>query len=144
MNTAQPEPTESSQEPQQTPPPSLHEAAPRPASNFFSRKRARTEKTYTPVQESVPLKDRVVARTRSMATWTGIAIITIFIILLLLFVLQNSTRVQVTFLAFHFWVGLGNSLLGAALLGGVIVAAISFLIIVRLRFQMRKLSKSLK
>jgi uncharacterized integral membrane protein len=63
-------------------------------------------------------------RTRISAIWFGIVVAAVFLVLLLVFILQNTVPVKVSFFTAEGSVPLGVLLLFAAI-GGVLVAAVS-------------------
>jgi lipopolysaccharide assembly protein A len=59
--------------------------------------------------------------TRTSAAWVGIIVAVVALVLLLVFILQNTKSVKISFLTFNGTMPLGVSLLFAAL-GGVLIA----------------------
>jgi uncharacterized integral membrane protein len=62
-----------------------------------------------------------VRRTRLGALWTAMALFAIILVLLLIFILQNGHRVDISFLGAHGHLPLGVALLLAAVLGILLV-----------------------
>jgi len=60
--------------------------------------------------------------TRASAAWVATGIALVLLILLIVFILENSTKVEVHFLAMSGTIPLGMALLIAAVGGGVVVA----------------------
>jgi uncharacterized integral membrane protein len=76
---------------------------------------------------------RVVERTRASALWTAVAVGTISLVLILIFVVQNSGSVRIHFLMMDGSMPLGVALLVAALLGALLMLAIGTIRILQLR-----------
>jgi lipopolysaccharide assembly protein A len=62
-----------------------------------------------------------VRRTRLGGVWTAVALFAIILVLLLIFILENGHRVQISFLGAHGHLPLGIALLLAAVLGILLV-----------------------
>jgi lipopolysaccharide assembly protein A len=62
-----------------------------------------------------------VRRTRLGGVWTAVALFAIVLVLLLLFILQNGHRIEISFLGAHGHLPLGVALLLAAVLGILLV-----------------------
>jgi len=62
-----------------------------------------------------------VRRTRLGGVWTAVALFAIILVLLLIFILENGHRVQISFLGAHGHLPLGVALLLAAVLGILLV-----------------------
>jgi uncharacterized integral membrane protein len=75
----------------------------------------------------------VVERTRAGALWTAVAVGVIALVLILIFVVQNSGSVPIHFLAMDITMPLGVALLVAALLGALLMLAIGTVRILQLR-----------
>lgn len=78
-----------------------------------------TAPTTAPTTGAVP----EVNRTRTSGTWVGVTVAAVVLILLLIFIVQNSKTVQISFFGAHGHLSLGVALLLAAA-GGVILVAI--------------------
>jgi uncharacterized integral membrane protein len=76
---------------------------------------------------------RTVERTRAGALWTAAAIGVIALIVILIFVVQNSGKVTIHFLAMDGSMPLGVALLVSALLGALLMLAIGTIRILQLR-----------
>ncbi|MFB7908330.1 lipopolysaccharide assembly LapA domain-containing protein [Kitasatospora sp. NPDC056076] len=63
-----------------------------------------------------------VSRTRTGAAWVGIALFSVVLLLLLIFILENGHQVDVTYFGFHGHVPLGIALLLAAVFGVLLIA----------------------
>ena len=72
-------------------------------------------------------------RTRLSGAWTAIVIGLVALVIILVFILQNGQRVDVTFLVFHGQLPLAVALLFALILGAVIVFAFGAARILQLR-----------
>ncbi|WP_157749520.1 lipopolysaccharide assembly LapA domain-containing protein [Jatrophihabitans sp. GAS493] len=74
-----------------------------------------------------------VRRTRASGAWVGLITATLVLILLVVFIAQNTAKVTVHFLGFHGELSLGLMLLIAALCGVVIAALLATARILQLR-----------
>ncbi|SDJ29689.1 Uncharacterized integral membrane protein [Frankineae bacterium MT45] len=74
-----------------------------------------------------------VKRTRVSGAWVGLVTATVVLLLLVIFIAQNTAKVTVHFLGFHGELSLGLMLLIAALCGVVIAALIATARILQLR-----------
>jgi uncharacterized integral membrane protein len=85
---------------------------------------------------AAPRKGRV-PRTRTGATWFGICVAALLFVVLIVFMLQNTRSVQVSFLGMH-----GNLPLALALLVAAVGSAILTMVIGAARIvQLRRLSR---
>lgn|SRR5487761_1142674 len=80
-------------------------------------------------------------RTRISAAWIALALGAAVLILILIFIQQNPSNVQVTFLGFSVTLSLGVALLFAALAGAVVVLAVGSARILQLRRAVQKSSR---
>jgi uncharacterized integral membrane protein len=80
--------------------------------------------------------------TRASATWVAVGGALILLILLIVFMLQNSTKVEVHFLGAVGTIPLGLALLIAAVAGGVVVAIAGIVRITQLRIDVRRNRRS--
>jgi uncharacterized integral membrane protein len=71
--------------------------------------------------------------TRASAAWVAVAVSLLFLVLLIVFILQNGAHVHVSFLWFGGSLPLGVALLIAAVTGGVVVAIAGAARVVQLR-----------
>ncbi len=101
-----------------------------------------------PVGEQAPLppakavkKENAVKRTRAAATWTGVILGLLILILLLVFILQNLTDTTTHFLAWEMQMPLGITVLFAAITGAALTALVGGVRIIQLR---RAAKKNLK
>lgn len=76
--------------------------------------------------------------TRASAAWVAVGAALLLLILLIVFMLQNSTRVDVHFLGADGTIPLGLALLIAAVAGGVVVAIAGAVRITQLRMSVRR------
>ena len=76
---------------------------------------------------------RTVERTRASALWTAVAVGLLALAVILIFVAQNSDKVNIHFLAMDGAMPLGVALLVAALLGALLMLAIGTIRILQLR-----------
>lgn len=79
-----------------------------------------------------------VRRTRISALWVGLIIGALFLLLLIVFIAQNSSKVSVHFLGFSGRISLGLALLVAAAFGLLIAAVPGTIRIVQLRNLVRR------
>ena len=75
----------------------------------------------------------VIERTRAGGLWTAVAAGLIVLVLILVFVVQNSAAVRIHLLWFDWTLALGVALLIASLLGALLMAAIGTVRILQLR-----------
>lgn len=85
-----------------------------------------------PVPESSPTGTRV------SAVWVSTAVALLCLVLLIVFILQNSTRVDVEFLWMSGAIPLGMALLIAAVGGGLVVAVAGIARVTQLRLHARR------
>lgn len=76
--------------------------------------------------------------TRTSATWVAVGASLLLLILLIVFMLQNSTKVEVQFLGAVGTIPLGLAMLIAAVTGGVVVAIAGAARITQLRRNVRR------
>ncbi len=76
--------------------------------------------------------------TRASAAWVAVGAGLVLLTLLVVFMLQNSTKVEVQFLGAEGWIPLGLALLIAAVGGGVVVAIAGIARITQLRVNVRR------
>lgn len=81
------------------------------------------------------------ARSRSGAVWVAIVSALILLVLLIVFFLQNDAPVLVTFFGFQGSIALGLALLIAAVGGGIVVALVGAIRIIKLRAANRRSRK---
>ena len=65
-----------------------------------------------------------VPRTRTSSAWVAAAVGAVLVLLMLVFILQNSSKVQMDFLWMEFSLPLGVAMLLAAVLGALIVVSL--------------------
>lgn len=82
--------------------------------------------------------DRTPRFTRASAVWVATGAALLLLILLIVFVLQNSTSVEVQFLGLSGTIPLGMALLIAAVGGGVLVAVAGIARVTQLRMNARR------
>lgn len=86
-----------------------------------------------------PAQTPAAARTtRVSAAWVAVGVALVLLTLLIVFMLQNSTKVDVKFLGAEGTIPLGLALLVAAVGGGVIVAIAAIARITQLRIGVRR------
>jgi uncharacterized integral membrane protein len=76
--------------------------------------------------------------TRASAAWVATAVALLLLVMLIVFILQNSTRVEVHYLGFAGSIPLGMALLIAAVGGGVMVAIAGVARVTQLRRHARR------
>ena len=76
--------------------------------------------------------------TRASAFWVATAVALLLLILLIVFILQNPTKVDVQFLGMSGTIPLGMALLVAAVGGGVVVAIAGVARVTQLRMNARR------
>ena len=86
----------------------------------------------TPGPRRLP-PEHAVKRTRSGAVWSAAASFAVILVLLLIFILQNSRKVQISYLGAHGQLPLGVALLFAAVLGILLVVIPGTARIIQLR-----------
>ncbi len=86
----------------------------------------------------VPLPQHKVRRTRISGLWAGVACFAVVLLLLLIFILQNSRTVEVSYLGAHGHLPLGVALLLAAVSGVLLVALPGTARIIQLRLTARR------
>lgn len=80
--------------------------------------------------------------TRVSAVWVATAAALVLLILLIVFVLQNSTKVEVHFLGLSGTIPLGMAMLIAAVGGGVVVAIAGGARVAQLRMDARRIRRA--
>ena len=80
--------------------------------------------------------------TRASAAWVATGVALLLLILLIVFILQNSTKVEVHFLSLSGTIPLGMALLIAAVSGGVVVAVAGIARVTQLRVSARRTRRS--
>ena len=84
----------------------------------------------TPVE---PTTQKAAKRTRMSGSWVAVALFAVVLVLLLIFILENSQRVDIAYFGVHGHMTLGVALLLAAVLGIVLVVIAWFARGVRVR-----------
>jgi uncharacterized integral membrane protein len=79
-----------------------------------------------------------VRRTRSGGAWVGLITAAVFLILLVIFIAQNTARVSIKFLGFNGHMSLGLTILLAAIVGLLIAAVPGTLRILQLRRALKR------
>jgi len=80
--------------------------------------------------------------TRASAAWVATGVALLLLVLLIVFILENSTRVEVHFLGMSGTIPLGMALLIAAVGGGVVVAIAGVARVTQLRMNARRTRQS--
>ncbi|HEY7016772.1 MAG TPA: lipopolysaccharide assembly protein LapA domain-containing protein [Streptosporangiaceae bacterium] len=81
---------------------------------------------------------RGVKRTRAGGVWVAVALFALVLILLLIFILENTQRVDISYFGVHGHSTLGIAILLAAVLGALLVAIPATWRIVQLRIAARR------
>jgi uncharacterized integral membrane protein len=77
--------------------------------------------------------DRGVKRARSRGAWVAAGFSALILLLLLIFILQNTHRVDITYFGVHVHAPLGVALFFAAVLGALVVGILAIWRIIQLR-----------
>ena len=85
-----------------------------------------------------PPPDHALPRTRLSGVWAAVGCFTVILILLLIFILQNSRTVDVSYLGAHGHLSLGVAMLLAACCGALLVTFAGMARILQLRATARK------
>ncbi|MEU8821602.1 lipopolysaccharide assembly protein LapA domain-containing protein [Actinoplanes sp. NPDC048796] len=93
-----------------------------------------------PAESVVPAEDRPVRapRTRTGSTWFGICVAALLFVVLIVFMLQNTGSVEVTFLGMHGTLPLAMALLIAAVGAALLTMIVGAARITQLRRQARR------
>lgn len=92
-----------------------------------------------PTSDSVaPTKTGAPRLTRASALWVAIAAGLLLLVMLIVFILQNPTKVEVHYLGLSGTLALGMALLIAAVAGGVVVAIAGAARVTQLRLNARR------
>ncbi|MGE2731855.1 LapA family protein [Mycolicibacterium vaccae] len=91
----------------------------------------------TPPAGTAPPPESAVHRTRAAALWASLALGFIILVVLLIFIAQNTESAEFAFLGWHWSLPLGVAILFAAVAGGLITVAVGA---VRM-FQLRRAAK---
>ncbi|MGH9104827.1 MAG: lipopolysaccharide assembly protein LapA domain-containing protein [Acidimicrobiales bacterium] len=94
-----------------------------------------------PVPGAGPVTQGHQARTRASATWTGIAFGAAFLVVVIVFILENLQDVKVTFFSASWRIPLGLDLLLAAVLGAAVVFSVGAVRLLQLRVRARRSSR---
>lgn len=89
-----------------------------------------------------PPESRPPRMTRASAVWVAVAGALLLLVLLMVFILQNPTKVEVQFLGVQGTLSLGMALLIAAVAGGVLVAIAGIARVTQLRMNARRIRRS--
>jgi len=85
-----------------------------------------------------PTKDPAIAFTRAGALWSSLIAGFVILIILLIFITQNTSPTDFRFLGWHWSLPLGVAILLAAVVGGLITVAVGTARIVQLRRTAKK------
>ena len=95
-----------------------------------------------PGSAEAPGSGRPPRMTRASAVWVAIAAALLLLVLLIVFILQNPTKVEVQFLGVEGTLSLGMALLIAAVAGGVVVAIAGIARVTQLRMNARRIRRN--
>jgi uncharacterized integral membrane protein len=95
-------------------------------------------KPAQPPQTGAASNEPAVAFTRAGALWTSLIAGFLILIVLLIFITQNTASASFTFLGWHWNLPLGVAILLAAVVGGLITVAVGTARIVQLRRTAKK------
>jgi uncharacterized integral membrane protein len=99
------------------------------------------DKKGGPDKKSAPTPESAVHFTRAAALWSALIVGLLILIVLLVFITQNTESVEVTFIAWHWRLPLGVQILLAAVLGALVTVMAGTVRIYQLR---RAAKKNLK
>lgn len=118
--------------------------APNPmADNLPAPAEAALPAEATPVPPAAPAPVQKSARgSFAGGTWTALVVGALLLILLLIFILQNQTKVDVVFFVWEFTIPAGVGFLLAAIAGALIMAMVGAVRMFQLRRQVRKALKN--
>jgi uncharacterized integral membrane protein len=97
-----------------------------------------SEPVAPPGAPEAPAPPEPIRLTRTGALWMSLILAAVVLILLLVFIIQNSTRVDISFMGAHGHLPLGVALLLAAVSGVLLIAIPGTGRIVQLRRQVRR------
>jgi uncharacterized integral membrane protein len=92
----------------------------------------------TDEEQTSPASERAPQLTRAGAAWVATAFALLLLVMLIIFILQNPTRVEVNYLGYSGSLPLGMALLIAAVAGGVLVAVAGVTRVTQLRVNARR------
>ena len=98
----------------------------------------------TPAPPPSPVHHGRVGGTRVSAVWVGLIAAAVFLILLIIFIAQNLTKVSIHFLGFNGHMSLGLTILIAAVIGLLIAAVPGSIRIMQLRRTVRRMRRTSK
>lgn len=93
-----------------------------------------------PVAPTAPVTR--VGRTRAGSVWVGLSAGAVFLVVLLIFVVQNTIGVRLGFLGWHFTLPIGVAVLVAAVLGALVMAVAGGVRIIQLRQSFSRLART--
>jgi uncharacterized integral membrane protein len=88
--------------------------------------------------QAVPLPDHQIRRTRISGLWVAVGFFAVVLLLLLIFILQNGTKVDISYMGAHGHLPLGVAMLLAAVCGVLLVVLAGAARISQLRATARK------
>jgi uncharacterized integral membrane protein len=94
--------------------------------------------TTAPAQDNTPPPESAVKFTRAASLWTSLTMGFLILIVLLIFITQNTTSVQLAFLPWHGSLPLGVAILLAAVGGGLLTVLVGTARIYQLRRAAKK------
>jgi len=99
---------------------------------------AKTSPTKTPSAKKPPSPESAVTFTRAAALWASLILGFLILIVLLIFIAQNTTSTAFTFLGWHWSQPLGVAIMFAAVAGGLLTVAVGAVRIHQLRRAAKK------
>lgn len=94
-----------------------------------------------PIGDSSPAAAGALGLTRAGAAWVATGAALVLLVVLVVFMLQNLTKVEVEFLGLSGTIPLGLALLIAAVAGGVVVAVAGVARVTQLRMSVRRAAR---
>lgn len=87
-------------------------------------------------------EEPVASGSKTTAIWVALILGAIILILLLIFVIQNSTRSQFEYFAWTFQLPLGVAMLLAAIAGALVMALVGSVRMIQMSMQLRRMRKN--
>lgn len=101
-----------------------------------------------PVEPSAPVQPAPpparIDRTRAGSIWVSMSVGGVFLVVLLIFVVQNTTSLRLGFLGWHFTLPVGVAILVAAVAGLLVMAVAGGVRIIQLRQAFTRLARARK
>ncbi|MCU1641271.1 MAG: putative integral rane protein [Nocardia sp.] len=94
-----------------------------------------------PIETTPPAR---INRTRAGSVWASLSVGGVFLVVLLIFVVQNTTSTRIGFLGWHFALPVGVTILVAAVVGLLVMAIAGGVRIIQLRTAFTRLARGHK